>query len=346
MTRNQLFSLALAFLLVLTLPLSAGAEDSRRWHENITKMEHIPAADPAEVAGDFARLPAGNNLEAASAALAWAQSGLVHGLSLTPGSADQLSLFLAADGGNWLVTLIVADDAYVFTLDTEGRLIGLQAQDGEHPAYDGYLPEGTDEAILSYIEAYARMNGCGFVTDYQRVGCTGTGDDYDVRVTVRAKVDGTDGLFTLSLETMDFTAIACELPPVFDPQLLTLTTPVPGTSLEERYVCEVNGQTLTVPALDHHRLGNAFAHVPQNARRIPEVISIALEALTEETGLPAETLVQEPLRYGWCAESVMHYWQLDFSIPQEDGTTLDYTVHVRDSDGAVLGVWSPEEANG
>lgn len=343
MIKSRLLIRALALLLVLTLPLCASADDSRRWYENITKMERIPAADPARVADGFTLTPASDSAAAASAALSWAQSSLVHGV--VP-AANQLSLFLIPDGGSWIVTLIIAEDSYVLALDTQGRLCGLQAQWDALPAYDGYLPEGTDEAVLSYIEAYARMNGCGAVTDYERVSCTGAGDSYDVRVTARAKVDGIEGQFTLSLETMAFTSISCPLPPVFDPQLLTLTTPVPGASLEETYVCEVNGQSLTVPALDHHKLRNAFWPAPKTARERTEVFSIALEALTEETGLPAEAFVQEPLRYGWCAEYVMHYWQLDFSIPQEDGTTLDYTVHVRDSDGAVLGVWSPEEANG
>lgn len=343
MTKSRLLIRALALLLALTLPLCASADDSRRWYENITKMERIPAADPARVAGSFALIPAGDSAAAASAALAWAQSGLVH--SVIP-AANQLSLFLMPDGGSWIVTLIIAEDTFVLTLDAEGRLLGLQLQEDALPAYDGYLPEGTDEAVLSYIEAYARMNGCASVTDYERVSCTGTGDSYDVRVTARAKVDGVEGLFTLSLETMAFTGISCPLPPVFDMQRLTMTTPVPGASLEETYVCQVNSQSLTVPALDHHKLGNAFAPVPEDARPRAEVFSIALEALTAETGLSAGALVQEPLRYGWCAESAMHYWQLNFTLVTEDGTTLDYTVHVRDSDGAVLGIWSPEEANG
>ncbi|MBQ7848875.1 MAG: hypothetical protein IJ343_04050 [Clostridia bacterium] len=343
---TRLLSLTMALMLALSLPLCAGAEDSRRWYENITKMDRIPAGDPERIAGDFSLIPAGNSPAAASAALAWAQSGIVHGLSLTPGGADPLSLFLTPDGGSWIITLLMARDSFMLTLDTQGRLISLQAQDDTLPAYDGYLPEGTDAAVLSCIEAYARMNGCSYVTDYERIGCTGTGDSYDVRITARARVDGTEGQFTLSLETMDFTAISCALPPVFDPQLLTMTTPVPGASMEETYVCQVNGQSMTVPALDHHRLGNAFVHVPENARGRAEVIAIALEALTAATGLPAEAFVQEPLHYGWCAESIMHYWQLDFSVLQDDGTSLGYTVHVRDCDGAVLGVWSPEEANG
>lgn len=340
MMKTRSTCLVLALLLALTLPLGAGAEESRRWYENITKMERIPIADPARVAGDFSLTPAADSAAAAAAALAWAQSGMIHGVVPV---ADPLSLFLMPDGGNWLVTLIIAEDTHVLTLDTQGRLIDLQSRSDALPAYDGYLPEGTDEAVLSYIDAFARMNGCGFVTDYERVGCTGTGENYDVRVTAKVRLNGTDCLFTLSLETMAFTSVSCPLPAVFR---MPTTTPVPGTSLEEAYACQVNGQAVTVRALDHCRLGNAFGPVPASAQSREEVFAIALEALTAASGLPVERLVQEPLRYGWCAESAMHYWQLDFSIPAGDGTTLDYTVHIRDRDGAVLGVWSPEEANG
>lgn len=338
--KKKVLCRAAALLLALLLPLCVHADDSRRWFENITKMKRLPVMDADVLAGGFVPTVADTSAGAAAAALAWAETGRLHGIAA---GADNLSLFVMADGGQWIVTLCVGMDTHVLTVDMQGRLTGLKEADPEQPAYEGPLPAGTDEAVLACIEAFARMNGCAAVTGYERIGCTGTGEDYDVRITAGAKLDGTECWFTLSLETMAFTALACPLQPVF---VMPMTTPVPDVPLTESWFCEVAGEKLIVPALDHHRLGNAFSPVPANTRDRSEVFAIGLAALTEATGHPAGAFAVEPVRYGFSAESALHYWQLDFTLTTAEGCEEGYTVHVRDLDGAVLGVWTPEEANG
>lgn len=77
-----------------------------------------------------------------------------------------------------------------------------------------------------------------------------------------------------------------------------------------------------------------------------EVFSIALQALMDEFGLSFEDVTAEPFLYGCDAESAMHRWQLSFASQSDPTGGYEYSVYIRDSDGAVLGVWGPEEANG
>lgn len=80
-----------------------------------------------------------------------------------------LSLFIMRDGDNWHATLTHDNDTVLLTLDAQGRLIAWQSMDEKNMSnYEGTLPDSTDEAVLSYIEHFARMNGCQRVTDYQR----------------------------------------------------------------------------------------------------------------------------------------------------------------------------------
>lgn len=341
---SRILSLALA----LSLPLCALAEDdSRRWVEDITKMKSIPLADTARLDAGFTRLSIEHSGDVAAAALAWAETDILRG-GIQEAYAGDLSLFVMQHDGAWLVTLCHGEDTVMITLDAKGRLLSYGVvNEAEKPDYDGTLPEGTDEAVLSYIEHFARMNGCEVVTGYERLACRWDGG-YDVRVTASAMLDGTPCTFTLSLETMAFTAVDCPLPAgiqtASEAMRLATTTPVPAAY--ETFCITLGGETVEVRAIDRRTQGDAFSQWPEDAMPREEVFAIALQALMDETGLTLADVTAQPFTYGYDAESAMHKWQLNFDAHDTLMDGYDYAVYIRDSDGAVLGVWGPEEANG
>lgn len=323
----------LALLLTLLLPLYAHGDDSRRWVEDISKLKELPLADEARLDAGFSRPRVENAADALGAALLWADADALD----VPGAAlADYSAFVMAQNGAWLVTLCTGMDTVLLQIDADGRLLSLTPVDPpELPAYTGMLPRDTYTAIRSYIEHFARMNGCRTVTDYARVGCAWSGEGYDVRVTVRAALDGTPCEFTLSLATMGFTAISCPLPPV------ERTSPPPMGM--EQFVVTVDHRLYVVEALDKRSRGDAFSPWPADAMSREAVFSAGLTALTKAYGFTVEDLTLQPFSYGYDAESAVGVWQLDFYLRD---TGEGYTVHIRDVDGAVMGVWAPEEANG
>jgi len=94
------------------------------------------------------------------------------------------------------------------------------------------------------------------------------------------------------------------------------------------------------------KAGDSFSQWPGDALPREEVFAIALQALMDEFGLTLADLTAEPFLYGYNAESDMKVWQLDFACQSTPMEGTEYTVYVRDCDGAVLGVWGPEESNG
>lgn len=344
----KLIKRILPLTLALALPLCALAEDdSRRWVEDITKMKAIPVADAARLDAGFARAPIAHSGDVASAALAWAETDILRG-GIQQASTDDLSLFIMDDQDRWHATLNHCGETVIITLDAQGRLLGYGSMEEAIAPYSGALPEGTDEAVLSYIEHLARMNGCGAVTGYERLNAQWDGNGYDVRVTASALLDGTPCTFTLSLETMSFTAVDCPLPRATqiasEAMKMVMTTPVPVTS--ETFHVTLGGQTVAVSAIDRRTQGDAFSHWPEDAMPREQVFAIALQALMDERGVSLEDVTAEPFLYGYDAESAMHKWQLDFASQSDPLGGYEYSVYVRDSDGAVLGVWGPEEANG
>lgn len=339
MTRNNHALRLPALLLALLLPVCALADDSRRWVEDITKLEQLPAANAERLTAGFARMDITGGADAAESALRWAETDVLHG-SLN--RHDDFSLFVQGESGEWLATLCEGDDTMVMTLDARGRLLFYRSENAPAlPAYEGYLPEGTDEAVLSCIEVFAGMNGCQSVTDYERLGCTRADDRYDVRVTARAALDGVSCQFTLSLATMGFTAISCPLP-----RIVPMPAPTVSPDGVEDFSVTIGGETVTVQAIDKRTKGYAFSAWPEDALPREEVFATALQALMDEFGLTLADLTAEPFEYGYDMESSMHIWQLDFSSLTEPTGGMEYTVHVRDVDGAVTGVWGPDEANG
>lgn len=338
----------LTLTLALSLPLCALAEDdSRRWVEDVTKMKSIPLADAARLDAGFTRTAIEHSDDVAAAALAWAETDILRG-GVQPADAGNLSLFVMQDDGTWLVTLTHDGDTAVLTLDAKGRLLGYHSKEEPIAWYEGALPEGTDEAVLSYIEHFARMNGCEAVTGYERLNVQWDGNGYDVRVTVSALLDSTPCTFTISLETMAFTAVDCPLPDgtqiATEALRLAMTTPVPAAY--ETFRITLGGETVEVRAIDRRTQGDAFSQWPGDALSREEVFAIALQALMDETGLTLADVTAEPFTYGYDAESAMHRWQLNFDAFATLSDGYDYAVYVRDCDGAVLGVWGPEEANG
>lgn len=333
----------LSLTLALTLPLcAAGADDSHRWVEDITKLTSIPMADEARLDADFTRTPIAHTGDVAAAALAWAEADVLRG-GVQEALMGDLSLFIMQDGGNWHATLTHGNDTVLLTLDVQGRLIAWQSMDEKSMSnYEGTLPDGTDEAILSYIEHFARMNGCQHVTDYQRQSVLWDGSTYDARVVASAMLDGTPCTFVLSLETMGFTRIDCPLP--FVPPLM-MTTPVPAGMHVTLHVTLADAD-LDVQVIDARSIGSSFSHPAADALPREAVIAIGLEALVDQLGLDVADLTAEPMLCGYLAESALAYWQLNFASPASGVDGYPYTVHVRDIDGAVLGVWTPEEGNG
>lgn len=322
-----------ALLLAMLLPLCAAGEDSRRWVEDITKLAALPVADESRLDVGFARREVADAGDALSAALQWAESDA---LDTPAATLAEYSAFVMAREDAWDVTLCSGDETLLLQVDASGRLLRLEPVNApELPAYTGLLPRDVYTAIRSYIGHFARLNGCSAVTDYARVACAWGGDGYDVRVTVRASLDGTPCEFTLSLATMGFTALSCPLPP----QERRLPAPM-GL---EQFVVTVGGRLYVVEGLDKRSRGDAFSSWPADALPREAVFSIGLTALTEAYGLPVEDLTMTPFSYGYDAETAVVIWQLDFTLRD---TGEGYTVHVRDSDGAVMGVWAPEEANG
>lgn len=338
----------LPLTLALALPLSALAEDdSRRWIEDITKMKAMPLADTARLDPGFTRLTIANSGDVAAAALAWAETDALRS-SMHEFYTGDLSLFIMEDEDRWMASLSHGSGTQVLTLDAQGRLLGYRTSEEPIAQYGGELPDGTHEAVLSYIEHLARMNGCESVTGYERLNVQWDGTGYDVRVTSAALLDGTRCTFTLSLDTMAFTQVDCPLPVTMHilPEGMhrVMTTPVPVAY--ETFRVTLGGETFAVQATDRRTRGDSFSQWPKDALPREEVFAIALQALTEEFGLTLADLTAEPFLYGYNAESDMWYWQLDFACQSTPMEGTEYTVYVRDSDGAVLGVWGPEEANG
>ncbi len=322
-----------ALLLALLLPLCAAGEDSRRWVEDITKLAVLPVADESRLDAAFARREVADAGDALSAALQWAESDA---LDMPPATLADYSAFVMAREGVWDVTLCSGDEVSLLQVDASGRLLRLAPVNAPVlPPYTGVLPRDVYTAIRSYIEHFARLNGCSSVTDYARVACAWGGDGYDVRVTVLASLDGTPCEFTISLATMGFTALSCPLPPE--------ERRIPAPMGLEQFVVTVGGRLYVVEGLDKRSRGDAFSPWPAGALPREAVFSIGLTALTEAYGLSVEDLTMTPFSYGYDAENAMVIWQLDFTL-RDSGE--GYTVHVRDSDGAVMGVWAPDEANG
>ncbi len=333
----------LSLSLALALPLCASAEDdSRRWVEDITKLTSIPMANEARLDADFARTPISHSGDVASAALAWAEADILRG-GVQEALMGDLSLFIMRDDVNWHATLTHGNDTVLLTLDVQGRLISYQHMDSKHmTTYEHELLDGADEAILSYIEHFARMNGCERVTNYQRQSVLWDGSTYDAHVTASAKLDGTLCTFTISLETMGFTRIDCPLP--YTPPLL-MTTPVPA-HMHETLSITLADRAIDVQVIDARSIGSSFSQPPADALSRETVITIGLQALVDQLGLSAEDLTAEPMLCGYLAESALAHWQLNFASPASGVGGYPYTVHIRDIDGAVLGVWTPEEGNG
>lgn len=322
-----------ALILALLLPLCAAADDSRRWVEDITKLTTLPLADEERLDAGFTRQPVDNAADALAAALLWAGSDA---LSVPGATLDDYSAFVMVQDGTWLVTLCIGTDTVLLQLDGCGRLLNLiHVNAPQPPAYTGTLPKDTYTAIRSYIEHFARLNGCRSVTELTRGACSWNGEGYDVRVSVGALLDGVPCEFTISLATMGFTSISCPLPPAEQ------TTPAPMGL--EQFVVKVDGRLHVVEAFDKRSRGDAFSPWPADAMPREDVFSIGLTALTQAFGFTVEDLTLTPFSYGYNAESAVVVWQLDFTLRD---TAESYTVHVRDVDGAVMGVWAPEEANG
>ncbi len=108
----------------------------------------------------------------------------------------------------WYVTGYMRGTFVWMLLDESGYLIDYRfnvlAEDGF--TYDGSLPENTDEAIRSYIERFAELNGLGALESYERGETTSLGDAA-VSVKATAVLGGKSYRFTMRLDMLAFTEI-------------------------------------------------------------------------------------------------------------------------------------------
>ncbi len=108
----------------------------------------------------------------------------------------------------WYVTGYMRGTFVWMLLDESGHLIDYRfnvlAEDGF--TYDGSLPENTDEAIRSYIERFAELNGLGTVESYERGDETSLGNAA-VTVSVKAVLGSKSYRFAMRLDLMAFSEI-------------------------------------------------------------------------------------------------------------------------------------------
>ena len=155
---------------------------------------------------DFARGAIFSSEEAIEQAKAWLYLPLFVTNFAAKSEAVDWSAMHAEEG--WYVTAYMRNTFVWMLLDEQGR---AQAYDFDllgnaSLTYDGALPDNLDEAIASYIQRFADLNGFAEVADYAREEVTTFGD-YAVAVTVRAALDGTPYRFTMRLDMMAFTSV-------------------------------------------------------------------------------------------------------------------------------------------
>lgn len=155
---------------------------------------------------DFVRGAVSSSEEAIEQAKAWLYLPLFVTNFAAQSEAVDWSAMHAEEG--WYVTAYMRNTFVWMLLDEQGR---VQAYDFDllgnaSLAYDGALPDNLDEAIASYIQRFAELNGFADVADYAREEVTTFGD-YAVAVAVQATLDGTPYRFTMRLDMMAFTSV-------------------------------------------------------------------------------------------------------------------------------------------
>ncbi len=246
--------------------------------------------------------------------------------------------------------------------------------------YTGEMPKNTQEAILSYIERFAEINGLGEVSEYQQGDVTTLGG-YALEVNSTARLGAYAYRFTTRLDLMAFSYVECLDVPLEltgkqmetllmgamdvpqDPIALkqgepaptqTATTQVPIPTMES-YSVTVNGETYTIFAVDKHETGSSVFDTGKGRNLLPqEVLALAMNYTMEYFDVDARELAETAVvEYGYLedknvlyldGEAVHAQWQVDFFGP--DGADCLYELRIRDEDGLLVGIWGPNDGNG
>lgn len=193
----------LAMLLSVMMLLTAAVAETSAPYAPETVLPLVANNRPYR---DFARGAISSGEDAIEQAKAWLYLPLFVTNFSAKSEAVDWSAMHAEEG--WYVTAYMRNTFVWLLMDEQGR---VQAYDFDllgnaSLTYDGALPDNLDEAIASYIQRFADLNGFADVADYAREEVTTFGD-YAVAVTVRVTLDGTPYRFTMRLDMMAFTSV-------------------------------------------------------------------------------------------------------------------------------------------
>lgn len=193
----------LAMLLSVMMLLTAAVAETSAPYAPETVLPLVANNRPYR---DFARGAISSSEDAIEQAKAWLYLPLFVTNFAAKSEAVDWSAMRAEEG--WYVTAYMRNTFVWLLMDEQGR---VQAYDFDllgnaSLTYDGALPDNLDEAIASYIQRFADLNGFTDVADYAREEVTTFGD-YAVAVTVRVTLDGTPYRFTMRLDMMAFTSV-------------------------------------------------------------------------------------------------------------------------------------------
>lgn len=193
----------LAMLLSVMMLLTAAVAETSAPYAPETVLPLVANNRPYR---DFARGAISSSEDAIEQAKAWLYLPLFVTNFAAKSEAVDWSAMHAEEG--WYVTAYMRNTFVWLLMDEQGR---VQAYDFDllgnaSLTYDGALPDNLDEAIASYIQRFADLNGFADVADYAREEVTTFGD-YAVAVTVRVTLDGTPYRFTMRLDMMAFTSV-------------------------------------------------------------------------------------------------------------------------------------------
>lgn len=124
------------------------------------------------------------------------------------------------------------------------------------------------------------------------------------------------------------------------------TTPIPD-ALRETLVYRAGDTEIAIPAVNkaNDPQYSGFTDAPEGALTPEAALAIAVRAVEEEYGVPAEALLVYQLSYGYrpeAADFTAPYWQFDIYITDY----MTYEVIFHDPDGSLLYISAPGQGNG
>ncbi len=369
----------LSLMLVLMMALSVGTAESLEDSFSATDMLELPKNNGNMMS--FFRTTLADAKEVTRQMCRYMQLPLM-ATSYTPTGSEGENWTITATPEGWCVLMQHTRASLWMVLGTDGTLIQYSVlaygsnhlrQQGE--SYTGELPTNTDEAILSMIESFAALNGMNEVQDYERQQVTTLGG-YAVEVTSTAKLDQHEYAFTTRLDLMGFSRVERTdmtlslLPEQMELLLMAAKTESSTATMQqqnepkentaavpslEQYEIAVDGVSCTLFAIDKAEMGNTSFATGKGRNLSPQqLLSLAVSYTMQNFGVTMEELTQvSAVEYGyretmddpyWQSTFTTAEWQVDFFGP--DGYDCLYELRIRDADGALIGIWGPEDGNG